>query len=317
MFGTNCMLDDIVTVAKLNEICNANGIDTISAGAQLAFAMECYEAGLLTKEQCYGHELKFGNREAAVDLLIKIVTRDGWLGNILADGLDAAANAIGGNAHYFKASIKNHPYPAHMPQGKKNLGVHYAINEFGPDHCSIAHDPGYDVGGFQGPAAVANYVMGIYEPVKYRAEVEGKMKINYYMHMQRTVLNGIGVCMFAYGSGGSLYDVNRMIDIINGATGWQTNYWEVMKASERTINLMRLFNQREGFGAKDDVLPRRLYDDKFTVGPLAGEHMDEEAFYKLRSLYYDMAGQDEEGHPRHSKVVELDLQWAEDLVKEA
>ncbi len=317
MFGGGCMIPNMVTVAKANEICNAYGIDTISAGATISFAMECYEAGLLTKEQCYGHELKFGNSEALVDLLMRICTRDGWLGNILADGLDAAAKAIGGNAEHFKASVKNHPYPAHMPQGKKNLAVHYAINEFGPDHCNIAHDPGYDVGGFQGPAAVANYVMGIYEPVKYLSDAEGKMKINYYMHMQRTVLNSICVCQFGYGAQGSLYDTNRMIENVNGATGWQTNYWELMKAAERVINLMRLFNQREGFSAKDDVLPRRMFDEKFTVGPLAGQSCDEEAFYKLRSLYYDMAGQDEEGHPRHSKIVELDLQWAEEIVKAA
>jgi aldehyde:ferredoxin oxidoreductase len=316
MFGGDCMIDDIVTVAKCNEICNAYGMDTIATGALIAFAMECYENGLLTKEQCYGHELKFGNREATVDLLMKLATRDGWLANVLADGLDAAAKAFGGNAEYFKASVKNHPYPAHMPQGKKNLAVHYAINEFGPDHCNIAHDPGYDVGGFQGPAAISNYVMGIYEPVPYRKLVEGKMKLNYYMHLQRTILNSICVCQFGYGPG-SLYDTNRTVDIINGATGWQTNYWEMMKSAERIVNLMRMFNQREGFGAKDDVLPKRMFEQKFTVGPLEGEYVDEKEFYQMRDLYYDMAGQDAEGHPRHSKVVELDLGWAEELVKKA
>ena len=316
MMGSNLGIDDIVTVSKLNEICNAYGMDTISLGASIAFAMDCYENGLLTKDQCYGHTLNFGNRKGAVDLLMHIATRDGWLGNLLADGLDAAAEAIGNGAAYFKASVKNHPYPAHMPQVKKNLAVHYAINEFGPDHCIIAHDPGYDVNGFQGPAAVNNYVMGIYEPMEYRKQVEEKMKLNYYMHVQRAVLNGLPVCQFGYGPG-SLYGIDRTVEIVNGATGWQTNWWELMKSAERILVLMRLFNQREGFGAKDDVLNTRVFEQEFTAGPADGESVDEERFYKNRSLYYDMAGLDQQGHPRHSKVVELDLGWAEELVKKA
>ncbi len=315
MFGSDLMIDDLPTVAKASEICNAYGLDTISAGASIAFAMDLYENGILTKEQCYGHELNFGNREGTIDLLMKIATRDGWLGNLLADGIAHAAKEIGHGAEYYNMGTKNNPYPAHMPQVKKNLAVHYAVNEHGADHMTAMHDPAFDVGGFQGPAAVANYVLSIYEPVTFRKDVEGKMKINYYSHLQRAVNNCIGVCNMGYGnSPAALYDIGRTLEIINGATGWQTNYWEVMKASERTIVLMRLFNQREGFGAKDDVLPKRTFEQKFSYGPAVGEHVDEEDFYKLRSLYYDMTGLDQEGHPRHSKVVELDLQWAESLV---
>ena len=314
MFGSDLCIDDLATISKANEICNAYGIDTISAGASIGFAMDLYEAGILTKEQCYGHELTFGNREGTIDLLQRIVTRDGWLGDLLANGIESAAKAIGNGAEYYNASVKNNPYPAHMPQVKKNLAVHYAVNEHGADHCTVAHDPAYDVGGFQGPAAVANYVMSIYEPLPFRQDVEGKMKLNYYMHIQRATLNGLAVCNFGYGSIGSLYDVNSTVDIVNGATGWQTNYWELMKSAERILVLMRLFNQREGFGAKDDVLPKRIFEQPFSAGAATGEHVDEKAFYELRGLYYDMAGLDQQGHPRHSKVVELDLQWAEKLL---
>ncbi len=316
MFGSDLCIDDMPTISKANEICNAYGIDTISAGATIGFAMDLYEAGILTKEQCYGHDLKFGNREGTIDLLMRICTRDGWLGNLLADGIAAAAKEIGNGAEYYNASVKNNPYPAHMPQVKKNLAVHYAINEHGADHCTVGHDPGFDVGGFQGPAAIGQYVMSIYEPLPFRKDVEGKMKMNYYTHMARAVVNGICVCTMGYGSSpAALYDIGRMIEIVNGTAGWQTNYWELMKSGERILVLMRLFNQREGFGAKDDVLPKRMFEQPFSAGSASGEHVDEEAFYKLRSLYYDMAGLDQEGHPRHSKVVELDLQWAEELIK--
>ena len=315
MFGSDLMIDDMPTIAKASEICNAYGIDTISAGATIGFVMDLYEAGLLTKEQCYGHEMNFGNRKGTIDILTRIVTRDGWLGNLLANGIAEAAKEIGNGAEYYNASVKNNPYPAHMPQVKKNMAVHYAINEHGADHCTVAHDPGNDVGGFQGAAAIGQYVLGIYEPVPYRKDVEGKMKLNYYSHIRSALLNGICVCMFGYGtSAGNLYNIERTLEIVNGATGWQTNWWELMKSAERILVLMRLFNQREGFGAKDDVLPKRIFEQSFSVGAAVGEHVDEEAFYKMRSLYYDMAGLDEEGHPRYSKAVELDLQWAEALV---
>jgi len=211
--------------------------------------------------------------------------------------------------------VKNNPYPAHMPQVKKNLAVHYAVNEHGADHCTVGHDPGFDVGGFQGPAAIGQYILGIYEPMPFRKQVEEKMKMNYYTHMHRAVVNGICVCNFGWGTA-ALYNIERTVEIINGVTGWQTNFWELMKAGERTLVLMRLFNQREGFGAKDDVLPKRAFEKKFSYGPAEGEHVEEDQFYALRSLYYDMTGLDEEGHPRHSKVVELDLKWAEELVKQ-
>ncbi|MBQ9988215.1 MAG: aldehyde ferredoxin oxidoreductase, partial [Clostridia bacterium] len=209
---------------------------------------------------------------------------------------------------------KNNPYPAHMPQVKKNLAVHYAINEHGADHCTAGHDPMMDVGGFQGAGATNNYKQGLYEPLPYRQLTEEKMKFNYYPHIQRATNTGLGVCNFAYGPG-SLYDIEDIVGMVNDITGWSTNWWEIMKSAERTLVLMRLFNEREGFGAKDDVLPKRMFEQKFSYGPAEGEHVDEEAFYHCRSLYYDMAGLDQEGHARHSKVVELDLQWAEELVR--
>jgi aldehyde:ferredoxin oxidoreductase len=316
MMGSNLMIDDLPTVCKLNEICNAYTVDTISSGAAIAFAMDLYEADILTKEQCYGHELKFGNREGAVDLLMHIVTRDGWLGNLLAEGTELAAKEIGQGSEYYLANAKGNPYPAHMPQVKKNLAVHYAVNEHGADHCTAGHDVGFAEWGFQGPFAMDKYAQGIYDPMPYRQFTEAKMMMNYYTHISSALTNGIGVCGFPYGFGG-LYNTTRTIEIINGATGWDTNMWEMMKSCERTLILMRLFNQREGMSAKDDVLSPRIFRQKFTVGECAGEFVDEEEFYAMRSLYYDMAGLDQDGHPRHSKVVEMQLGWAEDLVRKA
>jgi aldehyde:ferredoxin oxidoreductase len=314
--GSYLCIDDLATVSKANEICNAYTIDTISTGEAIAFAMDLFEHGILTKEQCYGHELRFGNREGAIDLLMKIVTRDGWLGNLLAEGTDAAAKAIGNGAEYYAMTSKGMTYPAHMPQVKKNLAVHYAVSEYGPDHMTCSHDPNFDVAGFEGSNAQAHYSLGIYEPVPYRKQVEEKMKINYFTRVYNAVLNGITVCNFGYSAGG-LYNIERMVEIVNGVTGWGTNMWELMKSGERAIVLMRLFNRREGLDETDDVLPKCTYEQKLSVGPAKGEHVEEDEFYHMRSLYYEMAGLDEHGHPRHGKVMELDLSWAEEMLKQS
>ena len=311
-WGPYLLIDDMPTVCKANEICNAMSIDTISSGAAVAFAMDLYENGIITKEQC-GMELNFSNRKAAIQLLEEMCARSSWLGNLLADGIEAAAKEIGNGAEYYNMGVKNNPFPAHMPQVKKNLAMHYAVNEHGADHCTCAHDPGFGEGAFQMPAAREHYATALYEPVPYKQMTEDKVKLNYYTHINRAIVNGICVCNFGYGSG-SLYNQERMVQIVNAVTGWGTNLWEMMKAGERTIILMRLFNQREGFGAKDDMLPERIMKQPFTEGASAGELVDKEKFIALRDFYYDMAGLDAEGHPRHSKVVEMDLVWAENLL---
>ena len=312
MFGSDCGIGDLPTVSKANEICNAYGMDTISAGASVAFAMELYEKGILTKEQCYGHELNFGNKEGAICLLQKMAGREGWLGNALANGIAEAAKEIGNGAEYYNMSVKNNPHPAHMPQGKKNLALHYSVNTYGSDHMSVMHTPLFSQGAFQSDESSRGlYAMALYEPVAQDHIDPGNVKVTYYTQLWRAVIDSICVCMMGFGPTGNMYGVKDTVSIVNAATGWDTNFWEMMKAGERTRNLMAMFNHREGLTIEDDMLPERMFKQPFTEGTLEGVTVDKEDLLSARELYYDMVGWNTKtGEPKLSKIYEVDLGWA-------
>ncbi|HED24576.1 MAG TPA: aldehyde:ferredoxin oxidoreductase, partial [Firmicutes bacterium] len=140
-FGSYCDVNDLNDVAYANMLCNMYGLDTISCGATLAFAMECYEKGLLSKNDTDGLELNFGNSSIFHDAITNIAYRKGGLGRLLAEGSYRAAEAIGNGAVEFAMTCKKQELPAHMPQHKPSLAVIYAVNPFGADHESSEHDP--------------------------------------------------------------------------------------------------------------------------------------------------------------------------------
>jgi aldehyde:ferredoxin oxidoreductase len=141
-FGSYCGIDDLAAVAKANEICNQYGMDTISCGATIAWAMELFESGGLTLEDTGGLELKFGNAGAMVKLTEMIGNRQGF-GDVLAEGSARAAGHLG-RGEEFLITSKGQEAPAHMPQLKRSLGLIYAVNPFGADHMSSEHDSAYE-----------------------------------------------------------------------------------------------------------------------------------------------------------------------------
>jgi aldehyde:ferredoxin oxidoreductase len=141
-FGSYVMVDDINVICKANELCNRHGLDTISAGATIAFIVECYERGLITKDDTDGLELKFGNGEQLLILIEKIVNRDGF-GDLLAEGLKAVSEKIDKGSEKFAMHVKGNPFPAHMPRVKQSLALAYAIKAYGADHITV-HDPAID-----------------------------------------------------------------------------------------------------------------------------------------------------------------------------
>ncbi len=141
-FGSYCDIDDLGAIAYANQLCNQYGVDTISAGATMAFAIECFERGILTLEDTDGLELRWGNAEAMTDLLERTLKREG-LGDILAEGSARAAQRIGKGAEAYAITAKKQELPAHMPHVKRSLALIYATNPFGADHQSSEHDPGY------------------------------------------------------------------------------------------------------------------------------------------------------------------------------
>jgi len=138
-FGSLCMNDNLVAIAKAHELCNKYTIDTMSTGVVVAFAMECYEKGLITKEDTNGIDLTWGNHEAIIQLVEKIAKREG-IGNILAEGVMRAAEKIGKGADSFALHIKSQEIPMHEPRGKKGVGLSYAISNRGACHLQAPHD---------------------------------------------------------------------------------------------------------------------------------------------------------------------------------
>ena len=124
-FGSLCLIDDIEAIAKANQMCNEYTLDTISTGMTIAFAMECFEANILTKEDTDGIELVFGNKEALLTTIEKIAKREGF-GNVLAEGSKRASEIIGRESERFVLTVKGQELPMHDPRGKYSVGLAYA-----------------------------------------------------------------------------------------------------------------------------------------------------------------------------------------------
>jgi len=142
-FGSYCEVGDLKAIAKASELCNRYGLDTISAGATIAWAMEAFENGALTLEETDGIDLRFGNADAMLQALEALAHRRGRLGDLLAEGSARAAQRIGRGSEAYLITVKGQEAPAHMPQIKRSLGLIYAVNPFGADHQSSEHDTSY------------------------------------------------------------------------------------------------------------------------------------------------------------------------------
>ncbi len=314
-FGSFLMIDDMPTVAKANEICNAYGLDTISAGAAVAFAMECYENGIITPEMAEGHDLVFGNRQAAIWLLEKIANREGFLGELLAQGTDNAAKALGNGAQKYLATAKGLPLAAHMTRDrtKRAIGLHYAINPIGGDH--VGHGANQlNKNNFDGIKARGMYQIGFYEPMELGVLDLRAAKLVYYSQCRAAIDDSLCYCARCFGSRDSMYPIESQVNIVNAITDWETNYFELMKSGERVKALMRMFNYREGLTKEDDSLPEKVFQP-LTVGASAGQYVDRDKLKEVIAFFYDMAGFDANtGAVKRSKIYELDLQWAESLM---
>ncbi|HHX28298.1 MAG: aldehyde ferredoxin oxidoreductase family protein [Bacillota bacterium] len=295
--GSTCGVDDLEAICKGNELCNAYGLDTISAGVTIALAMECFEKGLLTLDQLDGIEARFGNAGAMLALLEKIARREG-VGDLLAEGSLRAAKAIGKGAEELAIHVKGQEVPMHEPRLKMGLGVGYALSPTGADHCHNIHDTGFAKGS---PAARA---FGLLEPIPANDLGPDKVRLLVYLLSQRHFGNCVGLCSFVGWSD------DQVVEMVRAATGWNSNLWELLKTGERAMTLARLFNIREGFTDEDDVLPKRFYEP-FLTGPLEGVAPTPDQVEKAKRDYYEMMGWDREtGIPGRAKAVELDIEWA-------
>ena len=191
-FGSFCGIDDLDAICKANEMCNFYSLDTISAGATIAFAMECFEKEILSFEDTGGLDLRFGNADAMLEVLELMARREG-IGDILADGTRKAAERIGRGAEEFAMHVKGVELGMHEPRFKQGLGVSYAVNAIGGDHMSTAHDPTYSQ---EGPPMDKARSLGVPDPLRVDDLSPAKVSAVRLHHLWRTFGDSGVICSF-------------------------------------------------------------------------------------------------------------------------
>jgi len=295
--GSDCGIDNLEAICKANERCNAYGLDVISAGATIAFAMECFERGILSEKDTGGLKLNFGNAGAMLQVVEMIARREG-IGKVLADGCASAAAVFGNGAENYALHVKGQELPMHEPRFKPGLGVGYIMSPTGADHCHNIHDSDYTrrVGGTM-------KTLGVLEPLPTQELSPAKVRMVIYGSLWQHVLNCLGFCQFVPLS------AEQMINLVADITGWKTTVWELMKVGERCVTMGRAFNIRAGITRDDDYLPRRFFEP-LTSGPLEGVSIKEDELKRAIDVYYDMSGWDKEsGNPTPAKLQELGIGW--------
>jgi aldehyde:ferredoxin oxidoreductase len=300
--GANLGIGDLAVVAKASEICNKYGMDTISAGGVIALAMECAERGLIDDESASDLALRFGNEEAVLRLLEMIAQREG-IGDVLAEGPHRAASVWGNGCEELAIHTKNQPFAAHMPQIKPSMALMYAVSPSGPDHMACEHDW---IGTSDNDLSRG---LGITDLTDLESLDRAKVKATLLSQLFYSAMDTLTVCHFIWGPG-AVYTYGELCDFVRHVTGWSMSFWELMRAGERRVDLMKAFNSREGLGVESDVLPTRMFEP-LLGGARDGARVDRERFDQARSEYYEMMGWDPEtGVPSNGKLMDLGLDWA-------
>lgn len=293
--GANCGIDRLDAIVKANFLCDELGLDTISTGVTIAWAMECYEKGILTLKETDGIELNFGNHEALLALIEKIGKREG-IGDILADGVASASKKIGKGSETFAIHVKGLELPGYEPRASPAMGLAYATADRGGCHLRA-----WPVG-VEAMGATGSFWMG--PPLKIdRWSPENKALLVIRMQHQYAAKFSLDVCDFC------CWDNVRLTNLLWAATGFD-EYKDVRTfelAGERIVNLTRVINVLEGISRKDDTLPPRMFHETLKTGPAAGRMLRRDDFETMLNDYYKLRGWDEDGRPTAEKLKMLGM----------
>jgi aldehyde:ferredoxin oxidoreductase len=303
-FGPQCYCDDAEAIIYANMLCNELGLDTLSTGAAIAFAMECHENGLLGEEEL---DLSWGNGETIAELVRRIAARRG-LGDLLADGVRRAAKAIGSGASRFAMEVKGLEIPSQEGRVAKAFGLGHATSNRGADHLYAL--PTIDLAQLDevGRTMLPHVMPDVMDPSDERYKADLVVLGEHYC----AVADSLGVCKFSTVETYPLYPS----DLARGLTalGHEMDADALLRIGERIVNLERMYNVRLGLSAADDRLPAR-----FTEEPLPVEHGENVTYHIIEDIdamfarYYGLRGWDANGVPTSEKLRELGL---EDLAGE-
>jgi aldehyde:ferredoxin oxidoreductase len=299
--GSGVGIDEADPIIAADRLADELGLDTISAGGTIAFAMELFEKGIISLEETDGIELRFGNDEAMMKVLRKIAFRDGF-GDLLADGSLAAAKRIGKGTEKYAMHVKGLELPGYDVRALKAHGLGYATAYTGADHCR-----GY---AFQ-------EVFGVpipWEVDRFATEDKGKLTI-WNQDVRAATLDCAPMCAFLLDMAVPDTACQNTAALMEGVTGLSFTPEEVMEVGERVNNLARAFNVREGFTRADDTLPERLMTEPLQEGASKGHVISREDLDTMLDEYYSLRGWDvETGTPTRAKLTELGLAYVADAL---
>ena len=302
--GSVCGIDNLQAICHGNELCNRWGLDTISTGMSIAFAMECTEKGVLSKSDTDQIDLRFGNADGMLEMIRKIAFREGF-GEMLAEGVNEASRKIGKGSEKYAMHIKGMEIPLHDPRGKYSVGLGYALSPTGADHIEAPHDTSFVI---DGDMLDAIKPLGLIEPIS--ATRMGPKKVRQFAHTQQifSFYNSLGICNFSaipY----SAYTLPQIAEVLEAVTGWNTSLFEIMELGERATTMARMFNIREGFTREDDYLPDRFFEP-LEEGTSGEKRIKKEEFSEALRLYYEAMGWDSKtGVPTEGRLAFLGLEW--------
>ena len=286
-FGPHGGVDDPNVIIRCIEQCNMYGMDAISVGIVVGFAMECYEKGIITKEQAGGLELNFGNGKEMVELVRKIALRED-VGDILAEGSKMAAEILGGDSYKYANQIKGVEMTGYDVRGLKTAALGYAVSRRGADHQrhgSYGHD-------------LTNKVD------RYKAE-PGRGKLVMDDEDLYCIFDSFIICKFTRGVWEGPYEeLARTYSLV---TGIPMTAEKMRTAGERMNNLARLLNIREGLTRKDDTLPWKTMNDPIPEGVAKGSFVSHDDLDLMLDAYYEARGWSSQGVPSMAKLEELGL----------
>jgi len=295
-FGGMCGIESIEAITLAHNLCDDYGLDVITAGSTVAFAMECYEKGVLTKSETDGLELKFGDPDVAIQLVHKIAKREG-VGDLLAEGTKRMSEKLGKETERFAMHVKGLEMPAYDPRAAKMCGLAFATANRGGDHITAY---------IEGPTfmdipflCVEN--SKIEDPL---VENPAEAKVLKDLEDSLTVFDAMGTCKFM----GMALATEDWVDMIANCVGWKFDVSDYRKLGERVYNLARAFSVREGLTRAGDTLPKRLLEDPMPEGAAQGHRV--EKLDEMLDAYYEFRGWDKKtGKPTPEKLKELGLDY--------
>jgi aldehyde:ferredoxin oxidoreductase len=283
-------------------MCSAYGLDTISTGMAISFAMDCYERGLLTRQQSDGLKMRFGSADVVLRLIELIARRQG-IGDLLAHGTRRAAERVGSEAEECALHVMGLELPLQEPRLAHHRGLGYVVGPTGADHLVGAPETFFEQ---EGPRLENFRALGAFNPSPLHGFDSEKLRLYTYSHIWNSFANCAVLCLFLP------YSFDQVRQLVWGMTGWNSSVWELMKVGERAATMARAFNAREGLGPDLGRLPGRFHK-RLPAGPLHSVALEREGMARAREGFYGMMGWDPKtGVPARGKLQELGIGWVEE-----